>query len=298
MSSIPQFSIAEGSPIVPTQAKHPELGGICLDRIGLERVGVERIRALPKLGQVMAASRLEVRPIPEMAASGVGVLDTLTGGWPRGCLSEICGSASSGRSSVMLAGLSAATQRQEVCALVDASDMFDPESGAAAGVDFERLLWVRCDASVREPRRHRITEKRNKNSAEMEPAVEQAMRVTDLLLQSGGFGMVVVDLGGVPFRTVRRIPVASWFRYQRAVEHAATVLLVITPAPCTQSCAMTQVKLSATGCYLSVRGEAIPAHAKLLGGISVEGELLRTRLVKPVRSVRAAFDTRAVRGVN
>ncbi len=69
---------------------------------------------------------------------------TLTGGLPRGALSEITGPASSGRTGVMLAALAQATRRREVCALVDASDSFDPASAAAAGVDLERLLWVRC----------------------------------------------------------------------------------------------------------------------------------------------------------
>jgi hypothetical protein len=297
MSSIPLFSSAEGSPIVPTypaaQPKPP-----AAQRIGVERMGVEQIFALPKLGQVTPASRLEMRPTPETVASGVRELDALLGGWPRGCLTEICGSASSGRASVLLAALAAATQRQEACALVDASDMFDPESAAAAGMDFERLLWVRCDAQEKyAPRRHRGTEKIRTNR--MEPAVEQAMRVTDLLLQSGGFGMIAIDLGGVPFRTARRIPLASWFRYQRAVEHTSTALLVMTLAPCAQSCATVLLKLSAFSYQLSAkardRGENVPAHAQLFEGIPVDAEVVRSRMAKPAQSVRAAFKAKAAR---
>src|SRR5207244_11150209 len=71
----------------------------------------------------------------------------------------------------------------------------------------------------------------------------QASRVTDVLLQSGGFGMVAVDLGDVPFRIARRIPLTSWFRFRRAVEHTPTVLLAITQAPCAQSCAALSLKL-------------------------------------------------------
>ena len=48
----------------------------------------------------------------------------------------------------MLAALAGATRRQEVCALVDASDSFDPASAATAGVDLERLLWVRCNRTT------------------------------------------------------------------------------------------------------------------------------------------------------
>src|SRR6201987_2346057 len=90
------------------------------------------------------ASQLEIRPAPEMASSGIAALDALTGGLPRGCLTEICGAASSGRTTVLLAALAAAPRRGEYCALIDASDALDPHSIAAAGVDLDRLLWVRC----------------------------------------------------------------------------------------------------------------------------------------------------------
>jgi hypothetical protein len=296
MSSIPLFSSAERSSIVPThhQENLPEAGKIGVGRIGPERIGVERICALPKLGNVAAASQLELRSMPEMAASGVRALDAMTGGWPRGCLSEICGPASSGTSSVMLAALAAATRRQEACALVDANDMFDPESAAAAGLDFERLLWVRCDAQDRHPRRHRVTEKKRMSDARMQSAVEEAIRVTDLLLQSGGFGMVAIDLGGVLFRTARRIPLTSWFRYQRAVEHTSTVLLVVTPSPCAQSCATVVIKLSALSHQLSAK-KLVPAHAELLSEVAINAEVLRSRMAKPVKSVRAVFEIKATR---
>src|SRR5258706_5667641 len=121
---------------------------------------LKRLAALPKLAGVTAASRLEVRPTPEMVSSGIREIDELSGGLPRGCLSEICGPASSRRTSVLLAALAAATRRQEVCALVDATDAFDPLSGTAAGVDFEKMLCVRC-GEKNPPQRHNDIEKEN-----------------------------------------------------------------------------------------------------------------------------------------
>src|SRR6267378_796640 len=102
------------------------------------------VGAISRLAAVVPASRLDVRPAPEMVSSGIPQLDSLTGGLARGCLTEICGTASSGRTSVLLLALARATQRGEVCALVDASDAFDPASAAAAGMEMSRLLWVRC----------------------------------------------------------------------------------------------------------------------------------------------------------
>jgi hypothetical protein len=257
----------------------------------------ERLSAMPKLAGVTPASRLDVRPSPYMVSSGVREIDALTGGLPRGCLTEVCGPASSGRTSVLLAALAAATQRQEVCALVDISDAFNPHSAAAAGVNFERLLWIRCGGNKQKagsPQRHRDTEKK------IEKPVEQALRVTDLLLQSGGFGLVIIDLGDTPLRMARRIPLTSWFRFQRAVEHTATVLFVISQVPCARTCAsllleVSGKKLSAPSCQLSAKTP--PAHAQLLDGLQVQGELLRSRLErKPAGSVTAAFTTKVRAG--
>ena len=130
MSSL-AFSAPSGGAVVFAAKKEPALV-------------LQRLAALPKLAGVTAASRLEVRPTPEMVSSGIREIDELAGGLPRGCLSEICGPASSGRTSVLLSALAAATRRQEVCALVDATDALDAASAAAAGVELERLLWIRC----------------------------------------------------------------------------------------------------------------------------------------------------------
>src|ERR1700739_4779990 len=94
------------------------------------------------------ASQLEIRPAPEMASSGISALDALTGGLPREYLTEICAPASSGRTTVLLSALAAATRRGEYCALIDASDALDPHSLAPAGIDLDRLLWVRCADEV------------------------------------------------------------------------------------------------------------------------------------------------------
>jgi recombination protein RecA len=81
----------------------------------------------------------------ELQPSGVTELDAvLGGGFPRGSLVELCGPASSGRTSLAFSLLAQATERQEACAFVDVSDSLDPMSLAAAGVELPRLLWIRC----------------------------------------------------------------------------------------------------------------------------------------------------------
>jgi recombination protein RecA len=81
----------------------------------------------------------------ELQPSGVTELDAvLGGGFPRGSLVELCGPASSGRTSLAFSLLAQSTERQEACAFVDVSDALDPISLAAAGVEHPRLLWIRC----------------------------------------------------------------------------------------------------------------------------------------------------------
>jgi hypothetical protein len=246
-----------------------------------------------RLVAVRPASRLEVRPKPEMISTGIVELDSLTGGIPRGCLTEICGSASSGKTSVLVATIAAATQRRESCVLIDASDSFDPGSSAAGGMNFSKLLWVRCGkpSSVKNhlagmPRpsaffaeepalslskgeafnftddarptmRSAWTNDSRKPGKSSERRLEQVLKSTDLILQSGGFGLVVLNLAGIPEKFVRRIPLASWFRFQRAVEHTKTALLVISEFPCAQTCAALVMKVCGKPPAVSYQPSAI-----------------------------------------
>ncbi len=276
---------------------------------------LKKLGTVPQLAQVTPASRLDARPAPEMATSGIPALDALTGGWPRGCLSEICGPASSGRTGIVLAALAASTQHGEVCALVDAGDTLHPASAKAAGVEMTRLLWVRCGQavlgsqfSVPGSRKKQINQLNGEgtNLAERrgwESRLEQVLKVTDLLLQSNGFGMIVLDLGDIPARSARRIPLASWFRFRRVVEHTPTVLLVVEQQPIAGSCSSVLIKVS--GRRSQVSGKKLsavnsqtsrnrPAHAELFDKFEITAELLRSRLErKPMQSARTSFNSRA-----
>jgi recombination protein RecA len=302
------------------------------------------VNASQKLAAVVPASRLDVRLAPEMVASGIPQLDSLTGGLARGCLTEIYGAPSSGRTSILLFALARATERGEVCALVDSSDAFDPASAAAAGMEMSRLLWVRCGDNRNS---YQGKENRNSNPAMLdsspsgsyqgmpsgiphaaknqrgfsrrgfstrpnpaprhwESRLAQMLKATDLLLQSNGFGMIALDLGDVPVTSARRIPLASWFRFRRAVEHSPTVLLVLERQPIAGSCSSMLVKVSGATKLSAVsyqRSENPPmnmelSHSKLLDQFEITAELMCSRLErksgrKPVQSARANFKSRA-----
>jgi len=190
--------------------------------------------------------------------TGVAEVDAMAGGLPRGCLTEVYGPASAGRTSLMLAALAQATGNAEVCALVDASDAFDPISAAAAGVALARLLWVRCGGRA-----------------------EHALKAADLLVEGGGFGMVVMDLADTTVETARRISMTSWFRLRRAVEHTPTVLLVLEQQPLAKTCASLTLEMRREKAAWS----GVPGCSQLLRGMRV-----RVDRRKPVLAVAASFN--------
>jgi len=181
----------------------------------------------------MVAEPLEwqARPVPERVCTGVPEVDAATGGLPRGCLTEIFGPASSGRTSLLLSILAEGTAREEVCALVDTEDAFDPLGAAGTGVRLEKLLWVRCGHNA-----------------------EHALKAADLLIQGGGFGVVAWDLGDTAPATARRIPLTSWFRLRRAVEHTPTVLVALARQSNAKTCASLVLECTREGVEWSGAG--------------------------------------------
>ena len=127
----------------------------------------------------------------------------LEGGFPRGQLAELVGPRTSGRTRVLLGAIAGAMGGGGWAALVDGTDSLDPAAAAALGVPVGRLLWIRCGG---------------------QPAV--AWQAADVLVQSGGFDLVAVDLGDLPPWILGRTPLAVYVRLQRAVERAATALVV------------------------------------------------------------------------
>src|SRR5262245_60177561 len=328
----------------------------------------------------------------EVTATGIPQVDALIRGFPHGALTEIYGPASSGRTTLALSFLAEMTRRQQVCALIDASDSFDPESLAAAGAHLNRVLWVRCGntnagedlASVcnsvlspnarphilhrpqvvtsgRHPRdevrgmsqaisglmKHKFSKQHgdplantlgkrtrhlsDERSREEQVAIdrlpprrgndvlakrqakeklipapaqalgprqpllkhqnpwkllEQALKVTDLILNNGGFGAVLMDLGDVPPLNARRIPLATWFRFRRAVVNTQTVFLLLTLEPCAQTCAslVLRCQLCRERWSQAAGTNVLPGVVATLEGLDLEVEVIRRRTLLSYRS--------------
>jgi hypothetical protein len=176
----------------------------------------------------------------EYLPTGIVGFDTVAGGLPRGAVTEIYGPPSSGKTSFLHTFLSTATLNGEFCALIDAANSFDPHTSPSA--DFKRLLWVRCIDAI------------------------QALKSVDLLVHSGGWGVIVLDLGDVPPQTVRRLPVSYWYRFRRAVENTPTAFLVIEREPFVKNCAAMTLEIPAAKPVWSGRHEDF----KILHGMDVE----------------------------
>jgi len=199
--------------------------------------------------------------------TGIPQIDDAVQGVPLHALTEICGShlASSGKTS-LLTSLLAQASRDHCCALVDAGDSFDPASGQAAGIHLPRLLWVRCGKS-----RVKL------------PPLEQAFKVADILLQSGGFGLIAVDLSSLGERVVRKVPLSSWFRFSRVIEKQAAALVFIEQEPHATSCA---------GLVMRATAEPFGLSGNLLTRFQLKAEIIRGQEKRPGRSEKSGFSLR------
>jgi hypothetical protein len=189
---------------------------------------------------------------PDLLPTGIPDIDI-----PRSTLTEIHGPLSSGRTSILMGALARTTRQPECCAFIDAGDAFDPHSAADAGVILENLLWIRCGGSA-----------------------ENALKAADLVIQAGGFGIVALDLAGIPARDVRRISLASWFRLRHAVEKTPTALVVIEEELNAHSCSTLQV---------AVRASNFRMQGKLLRGLNVDAALGPRNRTKAAFSLQPVF---------
>jgi recombination protein RecA len=231
------------------------------------------------LERLLRARRLDATLTPPAGASdraattGLTLLDAvLAGGWPRGHLSEVVGPRSSGRTSVAVASMAAATCRGEPVALIDTFDTFDPAH--APGLDSSWLLWVRGRAPLSIPGgRGRMG-----GAAARVPvvdALDRAVKATALVLQAGGFGLVVLDLADVPEPVVRGLPFTTWLRLQRLLEGRETAALLVASHPTSRSAGGASVVLGEEGEATS-RWQGQGTHL-VFGGVVPRGRLAFAR---------------------
>ena len=281
---------------------------------------------LRKQGLGSALRPLAAKRYPPAATGFAELDDLLGGGIPRGQITELVGHASSGCTSVALSLLAEATTRQEVAAYIDAADCFDPPSAERAGVELDRLLWVRCGDKKAPGIRSRVSggsvhgsrftdhEAREeavqptrvnilpKGTACRAPTTEksptslrgstdqrfnrstvydsrftvherQAWRAVNLVAAAGGFGPIVLDLGGLSQRKLRPWQNRRWMRLPRVMEGSATALVIISAQ---------HLASTASGLVLELSREKTDwaenqGFSFLLNGITSKGRILHQR---------------------
>ncbi len=107
----------------------------------------------------------------EVIPTGALALDVAlgAGGVPRGRVVEIYGPEGSGKTTLTLHVIAEAQRKGGTCAFVDAEHALNVELAERIGVDLENLLISQPDTG------------------------EEALEITDTLVRSGGFDVVVVD---------------------------------------------------------------------------------------------------------
>ncbi len=195
---------------------------------------------------------------PEMVPFGIPGLDRQFG-IPRGCLTEICGPSSSGRTTLMLSAVREITQRGECCAWIDVSGAFNPYSASANGVVLGRLLVVRCAAS----------------HPKLAP-IDKAVRAVDMIIHDGGFTMIVLDLADILPRVAQKIPLSYWYRFRRAAESTSMCFVVVEQHPFAKSCASQVIQLHQRGSEWPTTRNQLRSP-KLLTGIHYAAESTNMR---------------------
>ena len=231
-----------------------------------ERDDVRQLRAALKAqvaAKVTSATELiralKRRRRDDVLATTLAPLDALLGGGlPRGKVVELAGRRSSGRYSIAMATLAAATSAGEAAVLIDLGDHFDPQLAAANGVDLRRMLWIRP-----------------KNLKHAVMAAE--------MIAATGFQCAVVDTGLHPIRG-RRVPDATWVRLARSAEAHGTAMLISTPYPITGT--TSEALVSANGRANWSGGGATP---RILVSIDVRITLEKHRHQRPGGSETLTF---------
>ncbi len=193
---------------------------------------------------------------------GIAQIDALIGGIARGRISEITGPISSGKSTIAASFASATSRRGEVVGWVDLPGAFDPRSLEAAGADLARILWLSFGKKVSPTRGAFISKERERRNE---------LKAAEMLLEAGGFGLVVIDFGAMRFPLSQ----SASLRLARAAERSGTAVLALaTNRVCGTFAALT-LSMSKQRASFSRLGKDAPA---LFDGLRIEAAVERNKL--------------------
>ena len=206
---------------------------------------------------------------------GIDALDAiLDGGIVRGRVSEIVGRPGLGRTSLTASFAAGATRRGEVAAWIDSAGAFDPRSIAAAGADLSRILWVGADGAVlaRDSPASPVREFAFARGSVMPKAgIKSVLLAAEMVLDAGGFGLVVIDLGGY----ARTLTQSAALRLARAAERSGAAVIVLAERRTCGTFAALSLVLGRARPFFS---RTAPGAPVLFDGIRVEAYVARNKL--------------------
>jgi hypothetical protein len=178
--------------------------------------------------------------------------------------------------------------RDEVRGLSEAMHGLFASAPAPTGMPTQKPHTVSASsAHISAPERSPQPRRRR---AKQYDVIERALRAMDLLLQTGGFSALVLDLASISPEKVSRIDLSTWHRYRVAAEKMQTVLLLLTQYPCAKSGSELQLQLS--------NADALEPQSTVFCGITSYLHVARQRFApvatnivpmrKPVQRVQAA----------
>jgi hypothetical protein len=165
-----------------------------------------------QLRQLLAEKfpNLRTRIEPSAAArdrwlTGLAQMDqALDGGLPKGALVEVISAGKTSGSATMLHALiRRAARENKIVTCIDGTDSLEVAEFDPAVLS--RLLWIRSGSAA------------------------QALKAADLVLRDSNLSFVLIDLGANKEPELRRIPAATWYRFQRLIEGTSTICLVFAP---------------------------------------------------------------------
>jgi hypothetical protein len=111
--------------------------------------------------------------------------------------------------------------------------------------------------------------------------MEQGLRATELLLQSGGWGVIVLDLGGISWVEARKINLSLWFRFRRAVENTPTILLMLSEESYAKTCASIVLRCGHKKKFWNCSLTSGKSGISIFDGFDVQAEVIRSRAQSP-----------------
>ncbi len=198
-------------------------------------------------------------------SSGILPLDRLlAGGIARGRISEITGPNGGGKTTIAAAFAAQASHHGETVGWIDTDGSFDPRSIEAAGADLSRILW----AAVSPGPSRRSSETWNRRARS---GYAPALKAAELLLDAGGFGLVVIDFGAMRYPLTQ----SAALRLARAAERSGAAVLVLAQyRMCGTFAALTLTAARSRACFTRIA----PGAPALFDGIRIDASVARNKL--------------------